>query len=238
MWVRIFGACVWISTSLLACSEKDPDTGEGGSGGVSVGGASGAETGGAAAGGAAGSFGQASGGGGGTAGGAAATGGGGATGRGGAATGGKASTPDRKNCGEVTCDEGLFCLSLTRPYSAVENSNECATPPDGCSARSMCDCRIQDWKGAEITGCIAAGSVSTLFVTDYSCGDAPCGSDEICLIPSDDATPASCVAPPDGCPVDASFCRGDCDEQAAKAAGLELVGCRHGFDGGVAVTVR
>ena len=28
---------MWISTSLLACSEKDPDTGEGGSGGVSVG---------------------------------------------------------------------------------------------------------------------------------------------------------------------------------------------------------
>ncbi|MEI9951658.1 MAG: hypothetical protein WDO74_22430 [Pseudomonadota bacterium] len=218
------GVCLFLSASLIACSAKEPAPAPGGSVGT-VGGSSGAEAGGSAGVTSSGGVASVSGGAGGTASGGAA------------GSGGKATTKPTANCGEETCVPGQICISWSREFSSAGALDECAAAPDGCSASSLCDCNIPNWQGSPITGCVAIGAIPNLYVTDYRCGTARCGSDEICLIHKGDSAPASCVMPPDGCVVDADFCKADCGKQAATAAGLTLASCKSGLSG-VGVTVR
>jgi hypothetical protein len=159
----------------------------------------------------------------------------------GSSTGGKAaggsggaSTP-KTNCGDLTCKSGEICIS-SDAFFAGEDSKECAAPPAGCSASSLCDCAISDWKGSPITGCVALGT-STLYVADLSCGDAPCAAGMVCLIDDSEAKPPSCVAAPAGCAIDNMFCAADCAKQVAMAANMEYAGCK-ASSAGVGVTVR
>lgn len=179
-----------------------------------------------------------------TAGSATTAGSGGALATGGSAgssTGGKASAGSggtgapKTNCGDLTCKSGEICIS-SDAFFAGEDSKECAAPPAGCSASSLCDCAISDWKGSPITGCVALGT-STLYVADLSCGDAPCAAGMVCLIDDSEAKPPSCVAAPAGCAIDNMFCQADCAKQVAMAANMEYAGCK-ASSAGVGVTVR
>ena len=100
----------------------------------------------------------------------------------------------------------------------------------------VCGCNLADWRGAPITGCV--GFVPpTLYVTDLSCGDAPCAAGMVCLIDDSEAKPPSCVAAPEGCAIDRTFCAADCAKQVAMTADMEYAGCK-ASSAGVGVTVR
>lgn len=159
----------------------------------------------------------------------------------GSSAGGKASAGSggtgapKTNCGDLTCTREEICIS-SEAYFVGEGSNECAPPPAGCSINDVCGCNLADWKGSPVNGCV--GFVPpTLYVDDLSCGDARCAEGMVCLIDDSEAKPPVCVAAPDGCTVDRSFCAADCAKQVAMTAGMEYAGCK-GSSMGVGVTVR
>ena len=57
------------------------------------------------------------------------------------------------------------------------------------------------------------------------------------MLDAREAKPPSCVAAPDGCPIDKDFCAADCAKQVAMTAGMEYAGCK-ASSVGVGVTVR
>lgn len=163
-----------------------------------------------------------------------------------AETGGSANTGDgdgtggsepTANCGdELICESGEVCILAEGLFTDVE-SDECAPTPDGCSSSAICDCPLADWEGMPISGCVAFGFPGSLYVYDLDCGDAPCEEGNVCLFDETGANPPTCVAAPDGCTVDDTFCEADCEQQVAEAAGMDIVSCRASSVGaGVTVT--
>lgn len=150
-----------------------------------------------------------------------------------AGTGG--SGAPRANCGDLTCVSGEICIAQDA-FFVGDNGNECAQPPEGCPAYNLCDCGVSDWQGSPVYGC-AAFVPPTLYVYDMSCGDAPCADGMVCLMDDSETNPPSCVAAPEGCAIDNMFCKTDCAEQVATAAGMDYAGCK-ASSAGVGVTVR
>jgi hypothetical protein len=135
------------------------------------------------------------------------------------------------SCGTLTCNAAQTCLvsQSLLPFSEGLRSYSCIETPAGCGGLELCDCPATqgDLQGKPITGCSLLGERS-LYVTDVTCGERRCSSDEYCLVKHEGAGVTTtalskeCVARPSGC---ADVCATDCKAQVAAHEGLQVIGC-------------
>jgi hypothetical protein len=135
-------------------------------------------------------------------------------------------------CGTLTCSATEICIIReSGPFmDPAEDTYSCEPAPSGCDPASLCDCPAAEgnWGADPITGCSLLGERS-LYVTDVTCGAAPCTASEVCVVTgspfSNPIGPRSCAPLPTDCAPGEDFCDTDCGDRAASALGKTKTGC-------------